>query len=89
MKKRRARLEIVMSVLSALESEEMPPTQLATAVNMPYDRLKRLLDELEARGLVGSKESGRSKAYYLTEKGLHVLSELRRIRRILEEYGLL
>lgn len=85
MKRRRSRLELVADLLEAVEAHpEAPPTRLAQYVNTSYDRLSRLLDELESRGLV----SRSSRGYSLTPEGRRLLRELKRLRRIITDFGL-
>jgi len=86
--KKRTKLLIVMELLEVLSSNELPPTRLATLVNMPYDRLANLLRELEEKKLVEVVEGGRSKVVRITEEGLKLLGELKKIKKILDEYGL-
>ncbi|MET1127815.1 MAG: winged helix-turn-helix domain-containing protein [Thermoproteota archaeon] len=85
---RRSKLEIVAEVLEALARGPTNPTRLATLVNMPYDRLRALLDELEARGVVRIAEGGRSATVELTLQGGKLLRELRRLKRVLRDFGL-
>ena len=90
-RRKRSRLSIVMSVLEAIEREgPLPPTRLATYANMPYDRLRRLLGDLEERGIVRVEPSGDGRSFTvdLTSKGRQVLGELRRLRRLLGDLGL-
>ncbi|GAB6148649.1 winged helix-turn-helix domain-containing protein [Stetteria hydrogenophila] len=86
---RRSRLDIVIDVLSRLAEEgEMPPSRLATAANLPYDRLQEVLGALEARGLVRTKTQGRGRLVEVTGEGRRALAELLRVRRLLRDLGL-
>lgn len=88
---KRSRIDIVVDVLSALEAEgPMTPTRLATAANLPYDRLQSILGALESRGLVRveSQGGGRSRVAVITPEGRRALAELRRVRRLLRDLGL-
>jgi len=89
MNRKRNKLLIVMDILETLSRESIAPTRLAINVNMPYDRLINLLRELESKGLVKIVEGDHSRTVVLTDKGLKLLEELRRIKNILSEYGLL
>lgn len=71
-------------VLSALESKCTNPTRLATEANLAYDRLAKLLDEMERRGLV-RRDLGE---VCITREGLKFLEEYRRWRSFLEAFGL-
>lgn len=92
MPRRRSRIEIVMDILEALEEEgPMPPTRLATHANMPYDRLAPLLAELEEKGVIEVEEvsaSPKTRTARLTSKGRELLRELRRLKRVLVDFGL-
>ena len=87
---RRTRLSIILDVLEAIVSNggEVLATRLATASNMPYDRLVRLLTDLESRGLVSVREHGRMRKVAITAKGLEALSRLRELRRLLRDLGI-
>lgn len=85
-KRRRSRLGQVADVLEAIESHEgAPATRLASYANMAYDRLSSLLEVLEERGLVERLPGG---GYRLTGRGRELLRELRRLRRVLDDFGL-
>jgi len=90
--KRRSRIEIVMDILETLEEEgPMPPTRLATHVNMPYDRLATILETLAEKELVAiqdAEENQRTKLAAITEKGRELLAELRKLRKVLLDFGL-
>ncbi len=88
---RRSRVDIVIDVLSALAAEgPVPPTRLATAANLSYDRLQGILENLEAKGLVRVIEhgEGRARLAEITPEGRKALAELRRVRRLLRDLGL-
>lgn len=89
MVKKRSKLEIIFDVIEILSRESANPTKLSMLVNMPYDRLKRLLEELEDKGVVRCEEQGRSRVYVLTPQGYRLSEELKRIREILKDYGIL
>jgi predicted transcriptional regulator len=88
-KRKRDRLSILFDILKALSKEPQNPTKLATLVNMPYDRLKKILDELVEKGLLQYEDQGRVRIYGLSQEGLRVYEELKRIRKVLQDYGLL
>ncbi len=88
-RQRRARAEIILDILEALNSENgVTPTRLATMANLPYDRLQPILGELVEKGLVEAFRNGRSTRLALTPKGFRLLQELRRLRRVLLDFGL-
>jgi len=55
---------------------------------MPYDRVERLVRELEVGGLVEVSHEGSSKRVSITGKGLKSLEDLERAIRVLEKLGL-
>ncbi len=86
--RRRSRIGIIVEILSELEREgEMPASRLATYVNMPYDRLRPLLEQLEERGYLASRREGRSAFYRLTAEGQAALSKLREAYELLRSMG--
>jgi predicted transcriptional regulator len=91
--KKRSRLELIMEILEAINSEEgISPTWLSIKVNLSYDRVKKILDDLIARGLVESLPSDERKGstkLVLTTKGVELVKELRKIKSLLRDYGLL
>lgn len=89
MAKKRSRLEIVIDVLDTLSKRATNPTKLATLVNMPYDRLMKLLEELTAKGIIQWEEQGRSQIITLTPQGHRLHEELRRVRKLLRDYGMI
>ncbi|MEM1526335.1 MAG: winged helix-turn-helix domain-containing protein [Ignisphaera sp.] len=89
MNKKRSKLLIVLDILETLMQGEINPTRLATIVNMPYDRLSGLLKELNEKGLVKITIIGKNKNVSITPKGVEVYEELKRIRELLEDYGLI
>lgn len=90
MKARRSRLSIIMDILSYLADEggEVPATRVAQATGLAYDRLVRLLEELNERGLVVMEVGERVRRVKLTRKGYIVLERLRDIRGFLEDLGI-
>jgi Predicted transcriptional regulator len=88
-KRKRDRLSILFDILKALSEEPQNPTKLTTTVNMPYDRLKKLLDELVEKGLLQYEEYGRVRMYSLSREGARVYEELKKVRKVLQDYGLL
>ena len=90
--KKRSRLQLVMDILEALDQHgELHATELSLEVRLSYDRLKAILKELNERGLIEVKQvenEHKSLMIGLTPEGYRLLDELRRLRKILEEYGL-
>ncbi|MEM4700013.1 MAG: winged helix-turn-helix domain-containing protein [Candidatus Nezhaarchaeales archaeon] len=91
--RRRDRVELILEMLEALHREGgIGPTKLSLKVNLSYDRVKRVLDELAERGLVEVKPANDRRGAVvatLTLKGLELLLELRKVKSLLKDYGLL
>lgn len=86
---RRERWSILGAVLEAIEAEaetsrgRVRPTRVASAANLPFDRLQQYLAELHAAGLLEPDDPPR-----LTQKGREFLDEYRRWSRVLSTFGL-
>ena len=78
MQSRRTRLEIMLSVLSAVEEGVNKPTRIMYAANMSWNPTKKILEKLVDEGFLGVTEEplGRRsrKRYEITEKGKKVMS---------------
>ncbi len=87
MKAKRSRLSIIIDVLSYLSEEggEAPATRIAQATGLAYDRLVKLLEELNEKGVVAMEAGERVR---LTRKGLVLLQRLRDLREFLEDLGI-
>ncbi|MEM0043579.1 MAG: winged helix-turn-helix domain-containing protein [Sulfolobales archaeon] len=90
MKKRRSRISIIADILTFLEKEggEASTTRIATATGLAYDRMIKILEELERRGIIKLIADEKSKKAIMTERGFHLLIRLRELRRLLEDLGL-
>jgi len=87
--KKRSRARIVYDVLRQLAYEgSLTLTGLTYVAKKPYDRVERLLNELEKKGLVSIVVEGSSKKVSITEKGLRSLEDLMKAIDILEKLGL-
>lgn len=84
---RRERWTILGEVLDALQAEaasgRVRPTRVASAANLPFDRLQQYLTELQAAGLLEPDDPPR-----LSAKGRAFLDEYRRWSRVLSTFGL-
>ena len=88
--RKRTRLEIIEAILEYLVNSggEAPATRVATANGLAYDRLMNLVEDLQAKGiLLVDSEEGR-KNLRVTSRGLELLNELRRLRRVIRDFGL-
>lgn len=84
---RRERYTILADILAAIEhaSRSAPPrvTMLVQRANLPHDRLKDYLHELEAAGLVQA-----APAPALTPEGREFMRKYREWQEVLERFGL-
>lgn len=89
MKPRRSKLAIIMDILSYLQEEggEAPATRVAQATGLAYDRLVKLLEELNEKGIVVVKVEERARRVIITRKGALLLQKLRDIKEFLEDLG--
>ena len=85
---RRSKLEIVLSVLSAVRDGADKPTRIMYAANLSWRPTKRILASLVEEGLLSefeSTESKRSKMKYgVTEKGLSIIEYFKKAQGIFE-----
>ncbi|MCE4625928.1 MAG: winged helix-turn-helix transcriptional regulator [Desulfurococcales archaeon] len=91
MPRKRSRLFIIMEILEALNDAPMTPTRLATVVNLPYDRMRRIIKDLEERGLIERlrRENSPSVTYLaITDRGVKLLRELRKLKKLLNDFDL-
>ncbi len=85
----RSRLSVLVEILRVLKQVgPMPATRLCEYVNMPYDRLKLIIVSLEKNMIISARDTGKSRVYYITEKGLKELDKLEKALDILVKLGL-
>ncbi len=87
---RRSRAAIIYEVLEVVvrNGGEVNPTQLSLEANLAYDRMMRLLEKLEERGLVEVVAEEGRKWVRITRKGRELYHHLRHVRRILSDFGI-
>ena len=85
----RSQAGIVHDMLQRLNEEGgMAPTRLSTVANLPYDRLKSILERLERAGLVKRMRGEDGWIVYITEEGKETLEELKRAKTLLQQLGI-
>jgi predicted transcriptional regulator len=86
MKNRRDRIDMITSILEAIEGEgqSAKPTHILYKANLSHKLMKGYLNELRERGFI----SGDGNHIMLTETGKRFLSELRKMRRFIDSFGL-
>ena len=86
--KRRDRMKIYGDILSILyhetKKEKVVLTHVQLKTNVPYDRLKKYIDELQELGLIQDEPS-----LQLTEKGRQYLREYQTVIDFMERMGLM
>ncbi len=87
MKNRRDRIDIIISILEAIEAEggEAKPTHVLYKANLSHKLLKRYLDELKKKGFI---EERPDKKVVMLENGVMFLSELRKMKRFMEMFNI-
>jgi predicted transcriptional regulator len=87
---RRSKATIIYEVLSVMvrNGGEASPSQISLEANLAYDRLLRLLEELEEKGLVVVESSSGRKWVRITSKGKELYHHLSHVKRILSDFGI-
>jgi predicted transcriptional regulator len=85
---RRDKMKIYGDLLSILQTERTDTEKIVlihvqTKLNVPFDRLKTYLSDLEALGLIEDQT-----LYKLTQKGRQYLKEYRKIVDFMERMGI-
>ena len=87
-RKYRSQAGIIADILLALYNEGVVNiTRLTYLANLPYDRLKNILERLEKGGYVEIKKSGGEIYVKITENGLKLLNELEWIKKVFNRLG--
>ncbi len=83
-RKYRSLAGIILDILETLNTHgPMPATRIATYANLPYDRLKPILETLEEKHYVEKTEDG----YTITDEGRKALAKLREAANLLRMLG--
>lgn len=85
MSRRRSRLEIILSTLSAIRDGTDKPTRIMYAVNLSWNPIQKMLSNLVEQGFLEVKTaSGVSKKRYtITAKGANVIDFFEKANEIL------
>ncbi len=78
---RRSRLEILLDIIQAASLRPLRPTQIMRNANISYNELKKIVNNLEAAGLLSCEETFNGKMYQTTEEGLKILEDYRGLRQ--------
>ena len=87
---RRSKAAIVHDILDTLlrNGGSMNLTRLSQEANLAYNRLLAIVEDLAERGALKIVEEGQNKTVYITEKGVELAGELRRLRRLLSDFNI-
>lgn len=92
MSKRRSRLEITLTILSAIRDGVDKPTRIMYTAHMSWRPIQRILSHLVEQGLIEIRlntESRQSKKLYvITEKGANVLDYFEKANELMTIYGI-
>jgi predicted transcriptional regulator len=84
MGKKRNRLEIIYDILMTLKrNPSIKKTHLMYKTNLTYVRLNNYLEELRSKEFITEDEETT-----LTEKGEHLIREVRKMREFMDSFGL-
>lgn len=85
--RRRSRLEIILSTLSAIRGGKEKPTNIAYATNTSWKRNQIILSDLVGQGFIEVRMIPRNgslqRRYTITEKGVNVLDYFKKVNEIL------
>ena len=87
---KRGKPEIIFDILSAVQQSggRMKPTRLLYKSNLSHSRLKLYLDSLVMQGLLKIEEEEGRKLIILTPKGYSFISEYKRMKDLIESFGI-
>jgi len=87
MKNRRDRIDIIISILEAIEKEDgkAKPTHVLYKANLSHKLMKHYLGELKAKGFIAENDD---KTIKLLQNGIIFLSELRNMKMFMEMFNI-
>jgi predicted transcriptional regulator len=85
---RRTRIDVICSILAALEHGELKPTPLMYKANLSHELLKKYVSELITAGLIVEFHTKRGKTYSLTEEGVLYLKEYYKFLKFSSTFGI-
>lgn len=90
MNKKRTKLEIIKDILEVIrnKSGRIKPTHILYKSNLSHNMMEEYLEELKQKEFITEKPAGRSKTYFITEKGLNYLQKYHIIADFSESFGL-
>jgi predicted transcriptional regulator len=85
----RSSSRLVMDLLAALKDEgPANVTRLLLVANLTHGKLQELLNSFEENGWAIAVRASERSQWVLTEKGLRVLADLRRVDAVMQDHGL-
>jgi len=89
-KKKRSKLLIIADILEYLlrEGGHDYATRIATGTGLAYDRLSKLLEELDSKGIVRVRSEDGRKLVEITEKGTKLLEHIQKLSSVIRDFGL-
>jgi len=90
MKERRDRAKMLVSILEAIQNEgnHAKPTHVMYKANLSHGLLKSYFSELKDKNIIIETEEKDNTYISLTEQGTRLLSELRKMEKFMESFGL-
>lgn len=81
---------LVLDLLGAIQDEgPVGVTRLLTVVNLTHAKLQELLSRFESDGWIQEVRDGDERSrWVITPRGEHVLADLRRVDRVMQDHGL-
>ena len=87
---KRGKPEIVFDILLSVQESHgrIKPTRLLYKSNLSHARLKLYLESLIRQELLRAEEEGGRKLISLTQKGYSFISEYRKMKNLIESFGI-
>jgi len=84
---RRSRLEIILSILSAVREGKEKPTRIMYAANLSWKPTQKMLSNLVEQGLIEMRiaPGASNRRYIITERGAKMLDYFEKAREMLPE----
>lgn len=89
MAERRSKFEIIYDILALIQREgKIKPTHVLYKGNLSYDRLKKYIGELKEKGLIEEFKEKDKTFYKITELGIKIVEEAKKINEVKNAFGL-
>ena len=85
---RRSRIDVICSILAALEPGPMKPTPLMYKSNLSHELFTKYLADLETAGLIKKITVKGTNMYSLTEEGETYMKEYHRFLKFSSSFGI-